>query len=585
MASKPMSIPALVLIMGLLTLGLPGLGTSPAHAAPEDAALFQEALAGLGQWLTYGQYGQVWRPGRVDRDWRPYTNGRWVPTENGYIFETDEPWGWATYHYGNWLPTNEHGWVWIPGRTWYPHTVTWRTSDEHVGWAPVPPSDFSGSDNYYPDNYAGGGYAPTSGQYGYGSAYSRILPQYWIFTQAADFLQGWGMPYYPAYSYARAGVLASSRYSPTIYARTVYVTNYVYPSYAPRACYNWGPPVTYITRVTKVKNINVNRPGKHCHPAQLRNALPPPHLKHKHPAWREVWPVAVESQQVHVRPASYHRGERVRLNRPDAIPAPAARHQQPAERLSPNADCGDNRPARQPIPGPPPHVNQPPGPMVQPPDRSRPPGNFQMVPPPERASVIGPPAGPPAEAERRRMRQEARGSSPPPLAAPGPPPEARNQPPIFTPPQRQLPPDRRVQGDEGQAPLENPRLRQGRRVAPDPPGADPEQIGRQQQRLEAARQQHQARIHLEQEQQQARQQQQMQEEQRRQAEMARQQRRQQEMPRQPHLRPPRQAVAVHPPPPMQPPPPMVRQAPPPAQPRQGPPPQRQKRQNNPDQPQ
>ena len=94
-------------------------------------------------------YGPVWRPNNVEEDWRPYTDGRWVPTDDGYVFESQEPWGWATYHYGNWMPTENYGWVWVPGRTWYPSTVEWRTSPEskpvdasYVGWAPTPPPNY-----------------------------------------------------------------------------------------------------------------------------------------------------------------------------------------------------------------------------------------------------------------------------------------------------------------------------------------------------------------------------------------------------------------------------------------------------------
>ncbi len=180
MVPKPTSAFTVLLVICTLALGavVPGT-TTQVYAAQEDAALFQDALSGLGQWLNYDQHGPVWRPRQVDRNWRPYTNGRWVPTQEGYVFETDEPWGWATYHYGNWQPTKEHGWVWVPGRTWYPHTVNWRTSDENVGWAPVPPPEYTGSntaDNYYSENYPSGGYSSTTDMSSYGTAPSRILP-------------------------------------------------------------------------------------------------------------------------------------------------------------------------------------------------------------------------------------------------------------------------------------------------------------------------------------------------------------------------------------------------------------------------
>ncbi len=46
-------------------------------------------------------------------------------------------------------PPKNNGWVWVPGRTWYPSTVEWRTSPEsepvdtsYVGWAPTPPPNY-----------------------------------------------------------------------------------------------------------------------------------------------------------------------------------------------------------------------------------------------------------------------------------------------------------------------------------------------------------------------------------------------------------------------------------------------------------
>ena len=142
----------------------------PARAASEDVAMFYDDLSQYGQWVDYENYGPVWRPSKVGEDWRPYTDGRWVPTDDGYVFESQEPWGWATYHYGNWMPTEGYGWVWAPGRTWYPSTVEWRTSPEdapvdtsYIGWAPIPPPNYVPAQSYAPAGVlpggSGGGYA------------------------------------------------------------------------------------------------------------------------------------------------------------------------------------------------------------------------------------------------------------------------------------------------------------------------------------------------------------------------------------------------------------------------------------------
>lgn len=321
--SKGRSKPSLIIVL-VLALGL-GPAASVSAAASEDVALFYEALAALGQWLNYGNYGQVWRPHQVAAAWKPYTNGRWVPTEEGYVFETDEPWGWATYHYGNWLQTKEHGWVWVPGRTWYPNTVTWRTNDDYVGWTPVPPPEAGEPTGYqegqfYPDDSS----APTRNYYPGSGLLSSWLssPLSWIFVPASQFLLGWGQPYAPSYSYYGSGVLAPVQYYPVIYERTVYVNNYVVPSYARGGCYNWGPPVTYITRVVRIRPDDFERRLRHTEWHRLRHVLPPEELRHRHPVWRAVTVPVGRGARFYAEPLTDTRLVYRRLNHPQAMPAP-----------------------------------------------------------------------------------------------------------------------------------------------------------------------------------------------------------------------------------------------------------------------
>ncbi len=313
------SLPKYVCICLVVMLVSVWVAPVQAQATAEDAALFQEALAPYGQWLQHNRYGLVWRPSRVERTWRPYTNGRWVLTDDGYVFETDEPWGWATYHYGNWQNTPEHGWIWIPGRTWYPHTVTWRANDEHVGWAPVPPPDVANADLSWQGNYAS---RSDYGSPGYATA--SLPASSWIFTRARDFLYGWGEPYSSQYSYYNAGLLAAPQYVPVIYERTVYIYNYVTPAYAPRACYNWGPPVTYITKVTHINQRDIHQRSQRHRLHYLHNALPPKHVLDRHPAWRQLVPVGTGDSH---RPGRWWTPVQTRnaaLNRPDALPLPAS---------------------------------------------------------------------------------------------------------------------------------------------------------------------------------------------------------------------------------------------------------------------
>ncbi|MDG1853982.1 MAG: cell envelope integrity protein TolA [Verrucomicrobiales bacterium] len=110
----------------------------PDNQARED---FGEALNPYGDWLSTDNYGEVWRPNTSQTvDWSPYTVGQWNYTELGWHFTSPEPWGWACYHYGRWVRYRTLGWCWVPGREWAPAWVSWRTSSNHIGWSPLPPT-------------------------------------------------------------------------------------------------------------------------------------------------------------------------------------------------------------------------------------------------------------------------------------------------------------------------------------------------------------------------------------------------------------------------------------------------------------
>ena len=114
----------------------------PVEAAPvppADISLFYDKLQPYGHWFPYASYGWAWTPYDVPYGWRPYTNGRWAYTEYGWTWVSHEPWGWATYHYGRWLFDAGYGWVWVPDHVWAPAWVSWRWSDDWIGWAPLPP--------------------------------------------------------------------------------------------------------------------------------------------------------------------------------------------------------------------------------------------------------------------------------------------------------------------------------------------------------------------------------------------------------------------------------------------------------------
>jgi hypothetical protein len=134
----------MVLLGGITNSALGwGFGTrmisSPA-AADSPAGLFYESLLPYGEWVWLPAYGWCWDPYNVPIDWRPYTVGYWAYTDYGWTWMSDEPWGWACYHYGRWNWDDYRGWVWCPGTEWAPAWVVWRYNDGYVGWAPCPSS-------------------------------------------------------------------------------------------------------------------------------------------------------------------------------------------------------------------------------------------------------------------------------------------------------------------------------------------------------------------------------------------------------------------------------------------------------------
>jgi hypothetical protein len=100
---------------------------------------FYEPLRAHGHWVEVRPHGRCWYPAYIANDWRPYTEGHWVWTDGGWYWESDEPWAWATYHYGRWVWDSYYGWVWVPDTEWAPAWVAWREGDGYVGWAPLPP--------------------------------------------------------------------------------------------------------------------------------------------------------------------------------------------------------------------------------------------------------------------------------------------------------------------------------------------------------------------------------------------------------------------------------------------------------------
>ena len=140
--------------------------TPPPNVVPQpmalpDYSLFYDRLEPYGRWFEVNGYGYCWRPTITVAGWRPYVDGCWVWSSLGWAWQSNEPFGWATYHYGRWVNLARYGWIWVPGSDWAPAWVAWRQSRDCVGWAPLPPETgvFSGA---YRDCDSRYGLGPTS---------------------------------------------------------------------------------------------------------------------------------------------------------------------------------------------------------------------------------------------------------------------------------------------------------------------------------------------------------------------------------------------------------------------------------------
>jgi hypothetical protein len=137
---------AITAIFGFLVLPAIITTSTPALAQRVSvSAEFRTALEPYGEFRQHRRWGDVWVPSDVRRDWRPYTVGRWIYSNDyGWYWEPDREeaeWGWVAYHYGRWVWDDDLGWIWVPGRQWGPAWVEWRHSKRHIGWAPLPPDE------------------------------------------------------------------------------------------------------------------------------------------------------------------------------------------------------------------------------------------------------------------------------------------------------------------------------------------------------------------------------------------------------------------------------------------------------------
>ena len=153
---------------------------APAVNLPPQVQPFHTALNPHGSWLQHATLGWIWQPNVLAqiRDWRPYAhNGRWLSTDQGWYWHSDEPWGWAVFHYGRWGHDLKLGWYWVPDTTWGPSWVTFRSEARHLGWAPLPPgANFTRAGLSFRGQLVGLNYA-----FGLGLAHYSFVPYRRVF--------------------------------------------------------------------------------------------------------------------------------------------------------------------------------------------------------------------------------------------------------------------------------------------------------------------------------------------------------------------------------------------------------------------
>ena len=189
--------------------------------APSD---FDEPLTPYGRWVVVGSYGRCWCPNGVEAGWRPYCNGHWESTDAGWYWVSDEPWGWATYHYGRWVSDPDYGWAWVPQTQWAPAWVVWREGGGYSGWAPL----------------------GVSARIGVGGTFSVgvVAPSAFVFVEERNFLE----PIRPT----------TVVFNETIVNKTVNITRIQVVN---KTVINMGPRVEAIQRATgrQIQTVPVNQ--------------------------------------------------------------------------------------------------------------------------------------------------------------------------------------------------------------------------------------------------------------------------------------------------------------------------------------
>ncbi len=212
------------LFRNLLAILLLVMAPAPKALAQESVSMdfFYDTLQPYGTWREVGSYGYCWQPREVDADWRPFSEGRWVYTDAGWTWDSDEAFGWAVYHYGRWANVEDAGWIWIPGMEWSPGWVSWRHNSDYIGWAPLPPE---------------ARFRRETGFRGWVDDYYDIGPRNYCFVTARDFG-----------ARRLRSVLIDARQNLTIIRETTNITNIYYEN---NLIHNDGPRYESLAKVSR----------------------------------------------------------------------------------------------------------------------------------------------------------------------------------------------------------------------------------------------------------------------------------------------------------------------------------------------
>jgi len=200
---------------------------------------FYSELSPHGTWIELQGGLVVWRPTIIHRGWVPYNQGRWIWTEDGWYWDSYEPFGYIVYHYGRWYYDDYYGWIWVPDYDWAPAWVEWRYDDYYIGWAPLPP------------------YAIFSINVGIHFTYDYYTPyNHWHFVKYNRFCDPYVYNYY-----------VGPKYKHRIFSKTKYRTNY---SYYDGRIVNRGVDIEFVRERTG-QNIRQHNIQRVSDPKELRN--------------------------------------------------------------------------------------------------------------------------------------------------------------------------------------------------------------------------------------------------------------------------------------------------------------------------